>query len=117
MKSGKLFFLFFSLTLLVFCMCSKEKEEEHLPQDFVFHSLVAEKDTIYPGEEIKIKATASGTGLIYYWSASLGDILGSGAEIVYVSSHCQIGTNQITCKITNGSNQSESKTIDIVVLE
>ena len=116
MKINKLFFLLLPATLLVFCMCNKE-EEEQLPQDFVFHSLVAEKDSIYPGEEIKIKATATGTGLIYYWSASLGDILGSGAEVVYVTSPCQVGTNQITCKISNGSNQSKSKTIDIVVME
>lgn len=117
MKSDKLFFLLLPLTLLAFCMCDKEEEEGQLPQDLVFHSLIAEKDSINPGEEVKIKATATGTSLIYQWSASLGDILGSGAEVVYVSSPCQIGTNQIICKISNGSNQSESKTIEIVVFE
>ena len=109
--------IYILLALAVFCKCKEDNEEEQLPQDLEFHSLIAEKDSAYAGEEVKIKATASGTDLNYFWSASLGDILGSGAEVVYVTSPCQVGTNQVTCKITNGKNQSETKTIEIVVLE
>jgi hypothetical protein len=43
--------------------------------------------------------------------------LGFGAEVTYASSPCHIGENQITCKITDANNQSDSKTVDIVVLE
>lgn len=103
-----------STALLMNC----SKEEEELPvEDLVFESLVSAKDTIAPGETTTVTATASGTGLTYYWSATLGDILGSGSEIVYTASPCQTGTNQITCKITDGNNQSKSKTIAIVVYE
>lgn len=104
------------LSLFIFCFCSKEDEPEPV-QKLVYHSLVAEKDTIVPGEEISITATATGSNLQYFWSASLGDILGSGATVIYATSPCQIGKNKITCKITNGNDQSESKTITIVVQE
>lgn len=105
----------FSLVLCV-AACTKE-EEEPMGGEINFQSLVAEQDTIAPGETTKVKATATGDQLEYHWSASLGDILGSGAEVVYAASPCQAGTNKITCKITSSSVQSESKTIDIVVYE
>lgn len=102
------------LFLLIFC----EKNESVEPvQNLVYYSLVAEKDTIVPGEETNITATATGSNLQYFWSASLGDILGSGSTVKYATSPCQVGTNEITCKITNGNDQSESKTINIVVVE
>jgi hypothetical protein len=96
--------------------CSKEEQE--LPaEDLIFESLISEKDTIAPGETTTVNAIATGNGLSYYWSATLGDILGSGSEIVYAASPCQTGINQITCKIADRSGQSKSKTIDIVVYE
>ncbi|MFW5822621.1 MAG: hypothetical protein ACOCU7_04455 [Tangfeifania sp.] len=101
-------FLFFGYS------CSEEKTET--PDDLVFQSLVAEKDTIAPSESTKIKATATGSRLEFFWSATLGDIIGSGPEVTYVASPCAAGSNEISCKITNGS-QSESKSIKIVVYE
>ena len=109
--------LIFILIFLLFCFCSKKNEELEPVQEFVYQSLIAERDTIFPGEETKIKATATGSNLSYFWSATKGDILGFGAEVIYASSPCHIGKNQITCKITDANNQSESKTLDIVVLE
>lgn len=104
-------FLFFSGS------CSKE-EPDDVPDDLVFHSLVAEKDTIAPGETVRITATATGSQLKYFWSASpFGEILDSGAEIRYFASPCSIGKNTVSCTVTNGSRQSETKTIDIVVYE
>ena len=104
------------LTAFLLLNCSKETVE--LPaEELNFQSLVSEKDTIAPGETTKVIATATGSQLTYYWSATIGDILGSGSEIVYAASPCQVGINQITCKIKNGSNQSVSKIIDIVVYE
>jgi hypothetical protein len=106
--------LFLSIT---FMLSNCSDKEEDVTQDLVYYSLVSEKDTIAPGESTEVVSTASGSQLEYYWSATIGDILGSGAEVVYTASPCQAGTNQITCKITNGGNQSESKTINIVVYE
>ncbi len=110
--------IFFLLLLvagpLLLLHCSKE-EEQMVPQDLVYQSLVAEKDTIAPDETTKVTATATGSRLEYFWSATLGDIVGQGAEVTYVASPCHVGKNEITCKITNG-DQSESKTLEIVVL-
>ena len=108
------FIIFLVFTGLIF---SCGGEEEEVPEDLVFNSLVAERDTIAPGEQVKVKATATGSRLEFYWSASLGDILNSGPEVIYAASPCQVGKNQITCKITNGPNQSETKSIYIVVYE
>jgi hypothetical protein len=102
------------ITVCLLLNCSKEVQEE--PGELVFHSLSIEKDTIAPGETVKIKAAASGIRLNYFWSATLGDILGSGAEVIYAASPCSAGKNQITCRIESGS-QSATKTVDIIVHE
>jgi hypothetical protein len=94
--------------------CSKGDQDE--PGELVFKSLSIEKDTIAPGETVKVVATASGTRLNYLWSATLGDILGSGAEVIYAASPCSAGKNRITCRIESGS-QSDTKTVDIIVYE
>lgn len=85
-------------------------------QPLVYTSLVAEKSNIKVAETTKIKATATGSNLIYTWSATLGDILGSGQEVTYTASICQIGKNKITCTVSNEKNQSVSKTIEIEVI-
>lgn len=107
-----------AILFLSFVLLNCNKEVEELPEtELIFHSLVSDKDTIAPGETTVITASASGNNLAYYWSATIGDILGSGSKITYAASPCQAGTNQITCKITTRGNQSASKTIDIVVYE
>lgn len=107
--------LFLFLFFLLAESCSKEETE--VPNDLVFESLIAEKDTIAPDETVKIKAHATGSRLEYFWSATpFGDILNSGSEVTYAASPCAVGTNKVTCKVTNGT-QSESKTIEIVVYE
>lgn len=95
------------------CGCS-EDEATTPNNDLNYISLEIANDTIFAGDEVKVKATATGSNLKYFWSASKGDILGSGTEITYASSPCHTGTNQITCKITNG-NQEETKTVDVTV--
>jgi hypothetical protein len=117
MDSRTLLILVSFLLFLLFPRCNKESENE-IPDDLVYHSLVAEKDTIAPGETVNVKATATGSQLEYFWSATpYGDILNSGSEVLYAASPCGVGTNKISCKITNGSKQEETKTIDIVVYE
>lgn len=114
--SRQLFFLIVMTgSAFLWLQCSKEEEEQEIPPDLVYYSLEAERDTIAPGGSTTVKASATGTKLEYYWSASLGDIVGEGAEVTYTASPCQVGENEITCRITNG-NQSETKTVEIVVL-
>jgi hypothetical protein len=101
---------------LIFISCENESKTEDDPgQKLIFQSLTAEKDTIEAGETTQVTAIASGYQLSYYWSASAGDILGSGSKILYASSPCNAGKNQITCKVKDGNNQEQAKTISIVV--
>lgn len=108
----------FAIFLLGIFIYSCDDDEEVVPVDQLnYISLEIETDTIFAGDEVQIKATATGSYLQYYWSATKGDILGSGKEITYVSSPCHIGTNTITCKVTNGNDQEGTKTVDVEVQE
>jgi PKD repeat protein len=104
------------LILFLFLPGCGGKEEEEPYQPLVYASLMAEKSTIKVGETTKIKATSTGSNLVYTWSATLGDILGSGPEVTYTASICQIGKNKITCTVSNEKNESVSKTIEIEVI-
>lgn len=108
-----------TLLLLFFLLASCTKDENGGSEDpdqlLVFTSLTAEKDTIESGESTKILAVASGYKLTYQWAASVGDILGTGGEIVYAASPCHVGKNKITCTVRDGKNASQAKEIFIVV--
>jgi hypothetical protein len=114
MKSANILLVLLSAFLIILHSCNEKDHEDY--GNLTFHSLIAEKDTIAPGETVKITASASGNRLEYFWSATLGDILGSGPEVVYAASPCSAGKNRITCRIESGS-RSETKTIDITVYE
>jgi len=107
------------LLLLLIAVASCNKDDNggsgDPDQPFVFSSLNAEKDTIESGQSTKVFAVATGYRLNYYWSASAGDILGSGNEVVYTASPCNAGKNKITCTVRDGNNASRSKEIFIVV--
>ena len=97
--------------------CSIDEDDDHGDpnQPLVFTSLTAEKTTIAPGESTKITAVATGYRITFFWTKTAGDILGSGSEVVYAVSPCHLGTNKITCTVTDGKNVSLSKEITIVV--
>ncbi|MBN1819949.1 MAG: hypothetical protein JXR31_05065 [Prolixibacteraceae bacterium] len=98
--------------------CGENDPEETGPvQELNFISLEAEKDTLFSGDTTLIKAIATGSDLEFLWSATKGDLLGSGSEVIYASSRCHVGTNQVTCEVIDKNDQSETKTIDIVVIE
>ena len=102
--------------ILFYGSCEKDPQDNGNPgEPLVFESLQADKTTLTPGETAKVTAMATGYQLSYYWSASLGDILGTGSEIIYAPSFCHVGENTITCKVKDGNGQSESKTVTIVV--
>ena len=107
-----------SIVMIIFTLtaCQKENGNGDPSEEFVFESLVTSEDTLFPGETSVITAIATGYDLSYHWSASKGDLLGTGSEVTYLPSPCHVGTNSISCEIIDGNNQSETKTIDIVVL-
>jgi len=114
MKQFTIISIFF---LLVISSCTKDDNggSDDPDQPFIFSSLTAENDTIESGQSTKVFAVATGYKLSYYWSATAGDILGSGDDVVYTASPCHIGKNTITCTVRDGNNASRSKEISIVV--
>ncbi len=111
--------IIYPLLFIAFLISSCNDDNDTIEEidDLNYISLEIAQDSIMSGEEVQVTATATGSQLAYHWSATKGDILGSGATVVYASSPCHVGTNTITCKITNGDTQEETKTVDVVVLE
>lgn len=109
----KIAFLFFVAVFII--SCDKTKPDD-VDRPLVFTSLTAANDTISPGGSTTVTAIADGDGIQYFWSASAGDILGSGATITYVSPPCVIGNNQVNCTVRDKANNALSKSITITVL-
>lgn len=91
---------------------SCKKENNGILNSFI--SLTAEKDTIFTGQSTKITAVVDGENVTFKWSATAGDILGSGDVVDYVAPTCTPGYNEIKCT-ASGSNNSETKSIYITV--
>jgi len=114
MKSALCFMLLIASCFIL--SCGKDNGKEGDPsQKLNFQLLEVENDTINAGETTVIKATVTGYMLKYYWSATAGDLLGSGEKVTYSTSPCQVGSNQVSCKVIDGNDESETKTITIVV--
>lgn len=107
--------------LIIFCIlclynCNKDENNNgNSNEPLKFESLIPNRDTIFAGDTTKIIATATGYNLSYNWSATSGDILGQGAEVIYTASPCQIGKNTIECEVKDGNENSEKKEVTIVV--
>jgi hypothetical protein len=108
------------ICLVLILSCEKENgEEPNSPSDGYiksFISLTTEEDSLVPGESTKITALVDGDGVKYYWTATQGDILGSGKEITYVALACTCGQSVIVCSAKAGSNEI-SRSIIIYILD
>jgi hypothetical protein len=99
--------------LVIFSGC--EDDGPCSGEPLVFSSLTVTPDTLETGEYADVVAVASGCRLSYRWSVTKGDILGTGAEVVFAASPCAIGVNTITCTVTDGNDQEETRTVPVVV--
>ncbi len=106
--------LFVAICSLFISACDKDNND-NVNVPLVFDSLTATNDTIFPGGTTEITAIASGDDITYTWTATAGDILGSGNRITYVSPPCTVGENDITCTVTDKGNNKLSKSITIYV--
>jgi hypothetical protein len=114
MKTIHTYCIFFAACFLVVAVSCKKDTDVDRP--LVFSSLTAENDTLFPGGSTTIIAVADGDGITYSWSATAGDVVGSGPEINYVSPPCTVGNNDVTCIVRDKADNTLSKTITIVVL-
>lgn len=98
--------------------CQDNEAELANPGPFSFDSLVAESDEIYysVNPSTKITAYAKGNGLKYYWSATAGEIFGSGNQVTYASNPgCCGGYQTIQCIVTDISKQNDFKKVEVYV--
>ncbi len=123
MKKERIITFFLASFCLIYAsilICCDKNDDDHTngsgKTPFEFTALEADADTIFLGSSTNIKAYASGFNLSYSWKATEGSILGSGQEITYTTSPCSVGTNTISCTVKDDNDNSETKSIQIVVL-
>jgi hypothetical protein len=119
MKSISLFFCV-AAAMLMSASCKKGNNEPDTaqPTPFSFVSLTADTTEIVfsINPSTKITAVATGDGLKYYWSASAGDILGSGEKVTYTATPgCCGGYNTVTCKVKDKYGNVDAKQVSINV--
>ena len=113
-------FLIFCATLSVMIQlsCESQEPEPSNPMAFKFDSLVSESYELYysVNPTTKITAYASGQELSYYWSATAGEIFGSGNQVTYSSNPGCCGGNQIVrCIVVDKNNGGLDKEVEIYV--
>ncbi len=116
----KIFFLSMLASMLFLASCKKDSSEPNTaqPTPFSFVSLTADTTEIVfsTNPSTKITAVATGDGLTYQWSATAGDILGSGAKVTYTANQsCCGGANTITCKVKDKFGNLAAKQVSINV--
>lgn len=104
--------------ILLLASCKKGSEPTPQPTPFKFESLTAGASEIEfsVNPTTQITAVATGDGLKYYWSASAGDILGSGDRITYTANPgCCGGYQTITCTVKDEYGNRGVKQVSISV--
>jgi hypothetical protein len=69
---------------------------------FSFTAIIVNPNPVQKGTAAKVIAKASGANLTFKWSTPHGELFGNGSTIYY-SDSC-IGTFQITCTVSDGTN-------------
>jgi len=103
--------------LLVFAVitsCEKEKDKGTPSHSIRIDSLTATFDTVKAWDTTTIFCYATGAHLVYEWECDHGNFNGSGTQIKYAAGQCCIGTNTITCTISDSTGYDEEQ-IQIVV--
>jgi hypothetical protein len=103
------------LTVLLLSSMGCEPDDPCSGEPLSFQSLTVAEDTIEAGAYVDVVAVAEGCRLSYHWSVTAGSILGSGPEVIFAASPCSVGDNVITCTVKDGNDQSETKTVGVVV--
>lgn len=111
-------FIFMAISVLFSFSCKKKNQNSSNGNEklFTFNSLKSDKDTIKQGNVTNIRASFAGEGTLS-WSATAGDVFGSGGVILFGASTCCTGGHTITCTIKDKNNNSESKAVSVYVTQ
>ena len=110
----KVAFLLTAIVLIVAFACKKSSPGTDSPGgSFSFTNLTVSDTSMKVNEIATVTATATGTNLTYHWTASYGTFIGSGYKVQWTVCHADIFT--ITCEVSDGNGNKESRTVSIAV--
>ena len=115
----KLLFTGFCLFLIIFYGCKKSGSTKNTTKPATPLSFTGISASVNPVQQSKVAdltANASGSNLTYSWSASHGDLFGSGSTVMYSTAPCCVGTHTVTCVVSDGSSSS-TKTLVMTVTQ
>ncbi|GAB4286930.1 MAG: hypothetical protein Kow0098_02740 [Ignavibacteriaceae bacterium] len=84
----------------------------------VINSITAEPLSIKVGSTAAITVQASdpdGDPLSFSWTVALGDIIGSGNEVIYTAAFCCVGINTIYVTVEDGRGGTSTASVNIEV--
>lgn len=95
------------LVIAVFVACAKDDSQKPIDtsDEIIVDSLVASQYSVKAWDTTTISCYAQGVELVYAWEVDHGSINGSGAQIQYAAGECCVGTNTVTCTVSNESGQ------------
>jgi len=102
------------IVILIIASCEKEKDKGTPSSSIRIDSLTATFDTVKAWDTTTITCYATGVNLVYEWECDHGNFNGSGTQIKYAAGQCCIGTNTITCTISDSTGY-DTEQIQIVV--
>ena len=113
-----LFLFAVTSSVLFSSSCERNVAQPSNPELFKFDSLVVENNETYysVNPSTKITAYATGDELKYHWSATAGEIFGSGKQVTYTSNpSCCGGYQTIQCIVQDKSYQTAVKKVEVYV--
>ncbi len=105
--------LLFAFIVCLSCSKSDPAPSENNGTSFNFVSLVAQDTLMSINGITTIRATATGQGLTFNWSASYGSFIGSGSSVQWTV--CHADKFKITCEVKDASGNSDTKEVYINV--
>jgi len=102
------------MTLLVACEEKPIDPIENTTNEITIDSLTANYLSIKAWDSTTINCYAQGENLIYAWNCDHGNFNGEGTQIKYAAGECCVGTNTITCTVSNETGEvSEDILIEV----
>ncbi len=107
-------FLFFGIIYLISCNKDTEDIDTNTTDKIKIDSLTANYNLVRAWDTTTIVCYASGQSLVYSWECDHGNFNGQGDKIRYAAGECCVGTNTITCTVSNEYGKV-SESIQIIV--
>lgn len=104
------------LLVLASTSCKKDKTDDGTDLPFNYDTLYANPDTFAPMAQTQLYAVATGSNLVYTWTATLGNLVGSSSSVTYIATPCMIpGQYDVNCKVNDSKGNEQTRTCTITI--